>query len=111
MTSSIFAATDNAARPLQKTLEVRGVQDTFDCSQCEPTAERLRPAESTTEQNAPEESAVAATAQLAAAALQQRPAKMFVTGSGRVFESGEGAAVKRATNGLVKIAFLRPTCV
>ena len=41
--------------------------------------------------------------QVAAAALQTRPSKMFIAGSGPL-ESGEGAAVEQATNGLVLVA-------
>ena len=96
------------ARPHSDEPEVHAFQPQTEGSVCEPTVERLRPAVHTTGQQTAVgcvESAAAPAAQLTAAALQQRPAKMFVAGSGAVLESGEGAAVEKATNALVKLAF------
>ena len=93
------------ARPHSDEPEAHAFQPQTEGSVCEPTVERLRPAVHTTGQQMAVESAAAPAAQLTAAALQQRPAKMFVAGSGAVLESGEGAAVEKATNALVKLAF------
>jgi hypothetical protein len=73
--------------------------------QCERSDDSVRPADSVTESVDATESAAVPGAELAADALQHRPSKMFVAGSGRVRESGEGAAAEQATNGLVKLAF------
>lgn len=71
---------------------------------CSPAAGRLRQVEDSSEQNAAASSTYTAAPELPATALQQRPAKMFVAGSGGPVESGEGAALENGTNRLVKLA-------
>jgi hypothetical protein len=92
-TSPSSAAEANPARPHEIDPEVHGPQADLDGGLCVCTAGSRRPDDSGTGSAAATESAAApAAAELAADALQNRPAKMFVAGSGAVLESGEGAA-------------------
>ena len=96
----IAAEEEDTARPCPNDPGVPGLQGASMGAGQSPHSSQLKPTDSSLGQN----TAITQPAQLTAAALQQRPTKMFVAGSGHPVESGEGAAVAKATNGLVKIA-------
>jgi hypothetical protein len=95
---------DDRARPCSETSEVCAYRAETDGGGCSSETSRLRHVEDSTEQNTAASSTAMAAPELTATALQQRPAKMFVAGSDGPAESGEGAAVEKASNGLLKLA-------